>query len=262
MIRFLDNHEIAGDQMAVGLTNQKQCYPENLDRFMSLDPIGFAGDTSNLYRYVGNSPTMATDPSGRIPSSGGAAGTADGDDELPSSRITPYELGWEWLTGSGPKHRDFDADAYMTKELRKHSHVQDSIDDMKTRVSLRAALRSSEGFTRSYPYSLAGSGGVLKYFYDYSTLVTGGATGNLVVTYLGSYSMSITASEINCDKRTAKLSFIVTNSTTLASGTRPPWLGYTEWWQLNVAPYINDWASQGGMSEKTQEFRWTEEISY
>jgi hypothetical protein len=31
---------------------------------MSLDPIGFAAGDTNLYRYVGNKPTMATDPSG------------------------------------------------------------------------------------------------------------------------------------------------------------------------------------------------------
>jgi hypothetical protein len=40
---------------------------------MSEDPIGFAGGDSNLYRYAGNSPTNATDPSGQIAISGGVA---------------------------------------------------------------------------------------------------------------------------------------------------------------------------------------------
>jgi len=35
-----------------------------LARFISQDPIGFAAGDANLYRYVGNKPTMATDPSG------------------------------------------------------------------------------------------------------------------------------------------------------------------------------------------------------
>ena len=35
-----------------------------LGRWMSQDPIGFAGGQANLYEYVGNSPTNYTDPSG------------------------------------------------------------------------------------------------------------------------------------------------------------------------------------------------------
>jgi RHS repeat-associated protein len=39
-------------------------YDPALGRWLSEDPIGFAGDPWNLYRYVGNSPTNGTDPSG------------------------------------------------------------------------------------------------------------------------------------------------------------------------------------------------------
>jgi hypothetical protein len=52
------------------------------------------------------------------------------------------------------------------------------------------------------------------------------------------------------------------NSSTAASGTRPPVLGYTEWWQNNIAPFINDWFSSGGMSKTTQTFRWTENVTF
>jgi hypothetical protein len=34
-----------------------------LQRFVSEDPIGFAGGDLNLYRYVGSNPINATDPS-------------------------------------------------------------------------------------------------------------------------------------------------------------------------------------------------------
>ncbi len=44
--------------------NRERWYDPNDGRWISEDPIGFAGDPSNLYRYVGNSPTNAIDSSG------------------------------------------------------------------------------------------------------------------------------------------------------------------------------------------------------
>jgi RHS repeat-associated protein len=41
-------------------------YDSNVGRFISVDPIGFAAGDTNLYRYVGNSSTNATDPSGEF----------------------------------------------------------------------------------------------------------------------------------------------------------------------------------------------------
>jgi hypothetical protein len=38
-------------------------------------------------------------------------------------------------------------------------------------------------------YKLSGLSGVPKYIRDYSTLLTGGMTGNIAVTYLGSYGL-------------------------------------------------------------------------
>jgi uncharacterized protein RhaS with RHS repeats len=39
-------------------------YSQELHRFISRDPIGFAGGDANLYAYVGNSPTNFSDPRG------------------------------------------------------------------------------------------------------------------------------------------------------------------------------------------------------
>src|SRR5437016_3358727 len=39
-------------------------YDPTTGRWTSEDPTGFAGGDANLYRYVGNNPTNATDPSG------------------------------------------------------------------------------------------------------------------------------------------------------------------------------------------------------
>jgi RHS repeat-associated protein len=51
--------------------NGQRWYNPNLGRFMSQDPIGFNGDPTNPYRYVGNSPTNFVDPSGLGPIPGG-----------------------------------------------------------------------------------------------------------------------------------------------------------------------------------------------
>ncbi len=45
-------------------------YDPNLGRWISKDPIGFEAGDANLYRYVGNGPTSATDPTGLIPYAG------------------------------------------------------------------------------------------------------------------------------------------------------------------------------------------------
>jgi RHS repeat-associated protein len=53
---------------STGLQNNlHRWYDPNVGRWLSEDPIGFAAGDPNLYRYVGNSPTMHTDPTGEIP---------------------------------------------------------------------------------------------------------------------------------------------------------------------------------------------------
>jgi hypothetical protein len=44
--------------------NRNRYYSTSSGRFISQDPISFNAGDANLYRYVGNSPTNATDPSG------------------------------------------------------------------------------------------------------------------------------------------------------------------------------------------------------
>ena len=47
-------------------------------RWLSEDPLGFGGGDANLYRYVGNSPTNGTDPSGLLVPGTAVATTASG----------------------------------------------------------------------------------------------------------------------------------------------------------------------------------------
>jgi uncharacterized protein RhaS with RHS repeats len=46
-------------------------YSPNLGRWLTQDPIGYEGGDANLYRFVGNSPTNFTDPSGLLQQPGG-----------------------------------------------------------------------------------------------------------------------------------------------------------------------------------------------
>ena len=46
--------------------NRARLYDAGCGRFISEDPISFGGGDANLYRYCGNSPANATDPSGQI----------------------------------------------------------------------------------------------------------------------------------------------------------------------------------------------------
>jgi RHS repeat-associated protein len=46
--------------------NRARDYNATDGRWTSQDPLGFAAADSNLYRYVGNSPTLAPDPSGLL----------------------------------------------------------------------------------------------------------------------------------------------------------------------------------------------------
>jgi RHS repeat-associated protein len=47
--------------------NRARYYDPATGRWISQDPLGFDAGDSNLYRYVNNNPTLATDPSGFIP---------------------------------------------------------------------------------------------------------------------------------------------------------------------------------------------------
>jgi RHS repeat-associated protein len=52
-------------ESALGLYDlRNRYYAPSLGRFLQPDPIGFAGDAANLYRYCGNNPVNASDPSG------------------------------------------------------------------------------------------------------------------------------------------------------------------------------------------------------
>jgi RHS repeat-associated protein len=109
---------------ATGLQNNwNRWYDPKQGRFISQDPIGFAGGDENLYRYVGNGPTNATDPSGFF-------------EEPPSS-------GWTME----PERAEILQDAI---DLLKSNNLQETEVAIRTAI-IRAALLHKMGFNAEYP---------------------------------------------------------------------------------------------------------------
>lgn len=172
-----------------------------------------------------------------------------------SREITPFELGVEWLTGIGPRHRDFKDGDSFTELLRQHEHIQQAKQRIKEDIRLKKIVIDQE-YTDHY--QLNGVQGVGLYLKDYSTLATGGLTGNLAVTFLGSYRMKYTITEITPTK--AKVVFVVTNSSSMQSASRPPVIGYLDVWKNTVGKKINESFETGWGSTTTQTITWYEEI--
>ena len=171
----------------------------------------------------------------------------------PNSTVTPFQVGTEWLTGKGPRHRDFTNGDLFTEMLKKHGHIEDTRNMIINNVMNGGALKGTN------PYKLGGIEGVGLYIRDYSTLITGGLTGNLAVTYLGSYNLDWVAKP-NAENGTISVTFSIYNTSTMQSASRPPILGYLPIWQKTVGSMINKKFEKGWGSITSQSFRWTETL--
>ena len=85
-----------------------------------------------------------------------------------SKEITPFELGVEWLTGKGPRERNFTDGDLLTEMLKKHDHIEKVRNEIKTNLQT-GRIDADE---HKAPYKLSGIVGVGKYIKDYSTLAT------------------------------------------------------------------------------------------
>jgi hypothetical protein len=132
--------------------------------------------------------------------------------------------------------------------LKQHDHIE------ATRGIIRTGIANGK-LEGKNNYHLGGVGGVGKYLKDYSTLLTGGLTGNLAVTYLGSYGLQY---KVTLSGNVATILFTVNNASTIESATHPPVIGYTQWWSNNIGQPLNNALSTGPMSKTTQTFQWTE----
>jgi RHS repeat-associated protein len=262
--KFNDGTELESKEFSDGSglelysTNFRSLDPQ-IGRFWQIDPLSMAAVDFTPYHYANNNPILLNDPFGLLSDS-------THPQTLPEVVVTgkkkdntsPFQLGVEWLTGNGPREHHFKVGDPFTQMLRKHSHVND------TRNIILDSIQSGTGkkITGANTYDLSGIGGVGKYIRDYSTLLTGGLTGNLAVTYLGSYTLKYEVLSIDEKTGSAVVHFYIENYSTAASGFRPPVLGYTEIWKNTVGKQLNETFSSGPMSKTKQTVEWTETIKW
>jgi len=207
-------------------------YSPSLGRWLSRDPVGV--------KFVGIDHLYV------LPDS------INGIDFLGLDNTSPWELGWEWLIGTGPRVHHFGPGDPFTEKLKEHKHIEKVRGKISKRLTEKCKKCANFLESGSDNYSLAGIKGVDKYLRDYSTLVTFGLTGNLAVTYLGSYELYYRSLKIVCRKGVAKMRFKVINTSDMRSLLHPPIIGYTKIWNQTVGRIANKIFSQGPMSPTKQ----------
>jgi hypothetical protein len=150
-----------------------------------------------------------------------------------------------------PRHSSRTRAPYRGHRSRTRAPYRDTREIIKDKIAKGV-------FKGSNSYYLGNWDGVAKYVKDYSTLATAGATGNLAVTYLGSYTLNYQVMAVVGN--TALIAFTINNSSTIESATHPPVIGYGPWWSENIGNPLNNALSTGPMSKTTQTFQWTETI--
>ena len=173
--------------------------------------------------------------------------------------FTPWDIGVEWLSGTGNRSQNFKEGDSFTELYKRHEHVQETKQMAANQLKATNGTNISPGRNN---YGLSGIEGVGKYIQDYSTLLTAGAIGNIAYTYLGSHQLTYTITSVDVANRTAQVHFVAHNSSTLQSATRPPVIGYQKWWQESVGKYIDDHLKSGPMSKTEQTIEWTENIDW
>ncbi|MCB5168803.1 ALF repeat-containing protein [Streptomyces bambusae] len=165
------------------------------------------------------------------------------------NNTSPWELGVDWLTGTGPKSQCFGPDDPFTTLYRDHAYTKYVI------AYFAARTRSGDyelGRTYAYDYGLGGFDGVLNYSWDYGAIATGGLTGNLAYAFLGSHLVRMTPIHKN-DDGSVVWRYTVFNVSSVESATHVPVIGYTDVWKKTVGSAMNKlFGGSGPMSPKTQ----------
>lgn len=152
--------------------------------------------------------------------------------------LSPWEEGWDWLTGHHPEKRNFGSGDLMTEDLKKHEGIVTARTNAVKTVKETCSTNPNSTYLadpKGIESSLKGTSGVWKFIKDSSSLATFGLTGNLTATYLGSYHGDWNA-KMNCCKGTGTIHFHVENKSGLTSATHFPILGYDR-----PRPTVGDW---------------------
>ncbi|MER7537820.1 DNRLRE domain-containing protein [Streptomyces sp. NPDC097704] len=187
-------------------------------------------------------------------------------DKCPGCFGTPgnpngVDLGFEWVAGTGPKHRDFGGNDAFTQSLMDHYHVQrvreiatDNINGGNYNLGATVAQRYNKETGVMENNGLNHSLNSKTVFMDF--------TSNMSAAFLGSYNMDYTVKSVDKEAGTATIQFHVSNDSTMNSGTHiaPELGGYSSWWSENIAKPLNSYYETGRFSTKSQDITWTETV--
>ncbi|WP_235614495.1 ALF repeat-containing protein [Streptomyces ambofaciens] len=175
--------------------------------------------------------------------------TPFGDPIESGNSTNPWELGWSWLTGKGPRSQCFGPGDEFTSLYRDHKFTKEVIAFFASRTQ---GGDYELGHTYMYDYQLGGFDGAGKYLQDYGTLSTAGLTGNLAYTFLGSHYVRMTPIRKNADGSVV-WRYTAFNESDIESATHPPVIGYTDWWSDTVGSFVDKVVGDSGpLSPKTQ----------
>ncbi len=243
-INEVGHQGLVHDEESELIYNRNNYVDGTLGRFLSTNGL-WPIDGLSFYQYQWSNPINGEDPFGLADNTG------------------PVGTGWQWLTGTSPVggHNFGNGDPF-TEQLRQHQHIKDVIALVTKQLQENCKICGTSQIIGIWNYDLSGFKGVPSYLKDYSTLATFGMTGNLAVTYLGSYTLEYATNSINCQSGKAALRIHVHNSSTIQSATHPPVIGYTHWWSQHIGSPLDNYFSSGPMSRTDQDFVWDELIQF
>ena len=185
---------------------------------------------------------------------------------LPNEYVDGAGLFTDFVSGVGPKVRNFkDGDSFAEK-LRNSRHIQNLIEKLQSQIYDACDECNSEPIIVSGAdtnYSMGGVAGVGVFVVDHLDFwSSAGFEGNSAVAFVGSYKAELAATQIDCKKGRATISIQIDNSTNGASFLRPPILGYTDARKPHAENINNVIGDSGLLSPIAQSASLTEEFDW
>ncbi|WP_259275847.1 RHS repeat domain-containing protein [Micromonospora chalcea] len=244
-----------------------RAYDPLVGRFASVDPLQDVQSPQqwNGYSYSNNTPVTTSDPSGMIPSdclefdcrgydprplkkgdgrgAGGCKygcgtrknvewGNRTGKTSTRNSArkyTSAKHLLNAFLGGMGGRYVFTDGD-YFAEQVRKDEFFQRQLTQIAAQVYANKFQQDFQNTLNKNFGEASSFGTAVKEFASILGYVKSGAAANLEVAMMGSYTLEWRATDIKPNGE-ALIDIVITNRTTVESGTRPPVIGYTDFYR-------------------------------